>query len=141
MNLRLNLPKPISQNRLFRNKRYGRVCTEEYNTWKLHALAMIQDQKPFEIIAPPVRVRCLVGEKGIRKDADIDNMSKCLIDALVQRDILPDDKREFLRAVSVEWVQDMEGAQVVIEPAYAAKMPALAAIGTINGNDKPRVVK
>ena len=119
--IRINLPKPISTNQLFKNKRRGRACTERYNTWKWHAMAMIREQKPPKPNGK-VRLRFLVGEKGIRADADGDNMIKCLQDALVDNGILADDKRTIVRAVGMEWVEGMEGAQAVIEPVLSDNM-------------------
>lgn len=113
--IRINLPKPLSTNSLFSNTRKGRVCTKRYNTWKHHARAQISDQRPSKPNGQ-VRLRFLVGEVGLRKDMDGDNCIKCLQDALVDNGILSDDNRTIVRAVGMEWVEDMEGAQAVIEP-------------------------
>lgn len=108
--IKIDLPRPISQNRLFKNKRSGRVCTEEYCTWKWQAMAMIRDQKPLLAITGRVRILFCVGEDGIRADADGDNMIKCLMDALVDNDILCDDNRSIVRGVGMEWVEGKSGA-------------------------------
>ncbi len=115
----IDLPKPISTNRLFKNKAKGRACTEAYNTWKLHAKAAIQSQKPFTKPSGPVRLLFAVGEVGLRKDMDGDNCLKCLIDALVDAQIIPDDKREHVRGVGMEWVPGKAGATAYIAPAEA----------------------
>lgn len=115
--IKINLPKPISTNRLYKNKRAGRACTEEYNTWKWHAKAMIQDQKPIQKPNGPVRVLYAVGEVGLRKDMDWDNCVKCLQDALVDNGILADDNRNIIRSGGVEWVEGKEGATAYIMPA------------------------
>lgn len=117
--IKLDLPKPISTNRLFKNKARGRACTEAYNTWKWHAKAAIQSQKPFAKPNGPVRITFAIGEVGIRKDADIDNCAKCLIDALVDNNVIPDDSRDHLRGIGLEWVPGKEGATAYIDAADA----------------------
>ncbi len=113
----IQLPKPISTNRLFRNKAKGRVCTQEYNTWKWHALAAIQEQKPISIPNGPVRILFAVGEVGLGANMDGDNCIKCLLDALVDNKILPDDSRKYVRGVGMEWVEGKEGVTAHIMPA------------------------
>jgi len=109
-------PKPLSTNRLFKNKRAGRVCTQEYNTWKWQAKAKISDQGWPKSIGP-VRIRFIVGEMGLRADMDGDNCLKCLLDALVDNKVIEDDKRSIVRAVGMEWHPDTEGAVAILEPA------------------------
>lgn len=113
----IDLPKPISTNRLFKNKARGRARTEAYNTWRHHARAMILDQKPIAKPNGPVRVFFAIGETGLRKDSDGDNLLKCLLDALVDNGILTDDNREYVRGVGMEWVKGKEGATAHITPA------------------------
>lgn len=108
MTIKIDLPKPISTNRLFKNKRQGRSCTEEYNAWKWHAKAMLMEQRPPKAQGP-VRILYAVGENGLRFDMDGDNCLKCLTDALVDHGVIPDDKREHVRGVGMEWVKGKEG--------------------------------
>lgn len=119
--LTIDLPKPISTNRLFKNKRRGRVCTEAYNTWKWQARALIQDQKPIGKPNGPVRLMFAVGETGMRKDMDGDNCLKCLIDALVEAQIIPDDNRQHVRGVGMEWVKGKEGVTAYITAAEVSE--------------------
>lgn len=116
----IDLPKPLSTNRLFKNKRRGRACTEAYNTWKWHAKAMIQGQKPLPKIDYPVRLLFTVGEIGLRANMDGDNCIKCLQDALVDNGILDDDNRKIVRGVGMEWIEGREGASAHILPASQA---------------------
>jgi Holliday junction resolvase RusA-like endonuclease len=58
-----------------------------------------------------------VGETGLRKDMDGDNCLKCLIDALVEAQIIPDDNRQHVRGVGMEWVSGKEGVTAYISPA------------------------
>jgi len=120
MILTIDLPKPISTNRLFKNKARGRARTEAYNTWRWHAKAAIQKQKPFAKPNGPVRILFTVGEIGLRADMDGDNCLKCLIDALVDNGVLADDKRTIVRGVGMEWVEGKEGATAHITAADGA---------------------
>lgn len=115
----IDLPKPLSTNRLFRNKGRGRVCTQEYNTWKWHAMERISKQKPIPKPNGPVRILFAVGETGLRSNIDGDNCLKCLLDALVDNGILTDDSRKYVRGVGMEWVEGKEGATAHIMPAGA----------------------
>ena len=117
--IKIDLPKPISTNRLFKNKRSGRACTEAYNTWRWHASAMLQDQKPLPKPNGPVRIMFAVGEVGLRADMDGDNCLKCLLDALVDGGVLSDDNRKIVRGVGMEWVEGKEGATAHITMADA----------------------
>lgn len=132
MTITVNLPKPISTNRLFKNKRSGRVCTEEYNTWKWHAKAMLQKQKPFPKIEGPVRILFAVGEVGLRSTMDWDNCIKCLQDALVDAGIIPDDNRSVVRSGGVEWVEGKEGVTAYISPASSNAQAFLELRGAVS---------
>lgn len=129
--IQIELPKPISTNRLFKNKAKGRACTEAYYTWKWHALAMIQAQKPIQKPNGPVRILYAVGETGLRSNMDGDNCLKCLTDALVDNDILPDDDRSVIRGVGMEWVEGKEGVTAYIAPADASDVALLEHKGQI----------
>lgn len=113
--IEINLPKPLSTNSLFKNKRAGRACTAAYNTWKWHARAMIADQCPSRPNGP-VRLKFIVGELGLRDSMGGDNCIKCLQDALVDNGIIQDDNRTIVRAIGMEWLPGMEGAKAIIEP-------------------------
>ena len=115
----INLPRPISTNKLFKNKREGRACTEEYNTWKWHAKAMLQKQKPLPKPNGPVCITFAVGEVGISSRMDGDNCLKCLQDALVDAGVIPDDNRKTVRGVGMHWVEGKEGVTAYISAASA----------------------
>lgn len=129
----IDLPKPISTNRLFKNKARGRACTEAYQTWKWHAKAAIQDQKPIAKPNGPVRILFAVGEVGLRKEMDGDNCLKCLLDALVDNGIIPDDNRQHVRGVGMEWVAGKEGATAHIMAADAPQdFTAIPLVGAVS---------
>jgi Holliday junction resolvase RusA-like endonuclease len=131
MTLSLNLPKPISTNRLFYNKKNGgRGCTSSYNSWKWSAKEMLQKQKPFDKIDGPVRILFAVGEVGLRDSMDGDNTLKCMLDALVDCGVLLDDKRGIVRSVGMVWVVGKEGATAHISPAKPDEM--IEVVGTIS---------
>ena len=121
---RLVLPAPISTNALYRNvKGVGRVQTTDYQAWKRLASQTLSAQHPLPRFALPVELTFYVGEVGVGQ-MDSDNTLKALTDALVKAKVIPDDKRKHVRRTAAEWVPDMAGCVVVIEPAQE---PARAA--------------
>lgn len=129
---RLVLPSPISTNALFRNVRgVGRAQTKEYTKWKSLAKTILTTQHPLPRFTTPVELTFYVGEQGMGQ-MDTDNTLKAATDALVEAEIIPDDKRKWVRRTAAEWVPEMAGCVVVIE---SADTPAKAA--DIVGSVKP----
>jgi Holliday junction resolvase RusA-like endonuclease len=112
-----DLPLPISVNELYYNKAEGgRAKTRRYKAW-VHDAAMILLCQRARPVAGPVRVEILVSDKC---RADLDNTAKCVLDALVARGVIEDDRKKFVRAISVEWSAQIEGTRVTLKPAEAA---------------------
>lgn len=111
----INLPYPPTVNALFRNdkKRGGRVKTKRYLQWSRVAQNEIMAQR----VAFPVKHIDGPFEAYITLDAerkgDIDNCVKAIIDALVEMNIVDDDR--FLRRFTVE-TGKVDGAQVCVGP-------------------------
>ena len=109
----LVLPYPISTNALFKNVRgKGRVKSDAYRAWLLEAGYTLNRQK-FEPVAGPVRLSVLIQDKG---NLDCDNALKAPIDLLVDRGIIEDDRRPYVRSIFVAWSDDVKGMQVTISP-------------------------
>lgn len=112
-----DLPLPISVNELYFNlPNGGRGKTRRYRAW-VHDAAMILLCQRARPVAGPVRVLVQVSEKS---KCDIDNAAKCVLDALVARGVIEDDRKKFVRAVSLEWSSEVEGMRVTLQPAEAA---------------------
>jgi Holliday junction resolvase RusA-like endonuclease len=110
------LPLPISTNELYYNKAEGgRGKTRRYKAW-VHDAAMILLCQRARPVAGPVRVSIEVSEKS---RCDIDNAAKCVLDALVARGVIEDDRKKFIRGVSLEWSSEVDGMRVTIKPAEA----------------------
>jgi len=112
-----DLPLPISTNALYYNKEGGgRGKTARYKAW-VHDAAMILLCQKARPVAGPVRVQIEVSEKS---RCDIDNAAKCVLDALVARGVIEDDRKKFVRGVSLEWSTETEGMRVTIKPVGQA---------------------
>lgn len=112
-----DLPLPISTNALYFNlPNGGRSKTARYKAW-VHDAAMILLCQKARPVAGPVRIHIQVSEKS---KCDIDNAAKCVLDALVARGVIEDDRKKFVRGVSLEWSTETEGMRVTIKPAGEA---------------------
>lgn len=106
------LPVPPSTNNLFVTVgKRRRVLSPEYRDWKALAAGMLLQQraKPFPT---PCRVTINVDETQSR--ADIDNLAKAPIDALVAFGVLPGDSNKHIRRVSIGW-EPVAGCTVHLE--------------------------
>lgn len=113
----LILPDPISTNGLFANlPGRGRVLTKDYREWRVRCGKILAAQHPLPRFAQPVWMTFLVGEKYTGQ-MDTDNAFKAYTDALVKAEVIPDDKRRWVRRTALQWVPGMGGALVKIEPA------------------------
>lgn len=129
---KIDLPRPISVNNLHANvEGKGRISSERYNTWKWQALAMLQKQKPLPQFTEPVRILYAVGEVGVSANFDLGNAEKALTDALVEHGVIPDDRRKYVRGISLEWIESKDGVTAYIGPAgkfMAAEIPLVRTI-------------
>lgn len=109
-----DLPLPISTNALYFNREGGgRRKTQRYKAW-VHDAAMILLCQSARPVAGPVRLLIEISEKS---KCDIDNAAKCVLDALVARGVIEDDRKKFVRSISLEWSSEVEGIRVTIKPA------------------------
>lgn len=111
-----DLPLPPSVNNLYFNSpRGGRVKTERYRKWIEAArwALLAQRARP---IAGQVRLDILVSEKS---RADLENHAKATIDLFVSHGVLQDDCKAFVRGISLEWSDQVEGIRVTITRAKA----------------------
>lgn len=112
----IKLPRPISVNSIYANVTgKGRVKSAKYNTWMRHVDALMWEQRCPRYIGP-VRLHFRVGEVGASPKMDGDNTLKAYIDALVKYDIIEEDNRKIVRAISMEWVPELDGAEAEIWP-------------------------
>lgn len=101
----IELPAPPSVNHLFKNRRNGgRSETEAYRDWKaqvawrFHHAFGNQDRRP---VLFKENVIVLIGVERSNGRADIDNLTKALLDALVRHRVIVDDSR--VLGVATAW--------------------------------------
>jgi len=118
------LPTPLTLNTMFKNIARGgktmRAATTKYKDWKQEAaeLLMMQGAKPlgdgpFKIEYKVGTIRSDSGHK-IGSNSDIDNRIKCMADALVDAEIIPDDSMKYVTGFTADWIPGFIGAQVTI---------------------------
>ncbi|MEM7191297.1 MAG: RusA family crossover junction endodeoxyribonuclease [Pseudomonadota bacterium] len=120
------LPKPISVNAMYRNRskagKRGRQITERYRTWFQSACSIakgLEDGKatPLPSFSGPVSISLYVPEPNTK--LDLDNTAKAYLDLFVKLGVIPDDNRQVVRRLSLQWVTGDRG-YAAIEPMGAA---------------------
>lgn len=112
--MKLILPIPPSANRLVRyDKVRGRVDTQRYMTWKNAAGWELQAQARGIGFNSPVSIAIGLSEKS---RLDLDNCIKPTIDLLVKHRVIPDDRKAFVRSVTVNWQSEDDKLHVTVEP-------------------------
>ena len=113
----LDLPLPVSLNRLWRSHR-GRVhLSAPYRAWKKAAGWQLLLQKP-ERLEGWVRVSIAAGAPD-RRRRDIDGICKALLDALVEHRVIADDS--LVVSLTSKWSGDVAPGRVVVEIRRARK--------------------
>lgn len=109
-----DFPRPISTNALFFNRRGGRTKTKEYCTWLRAAGWAVKTKQPkAKQLREPCEVHLYVTDKW---KGDIDNASKCVLDALQEFGVILNDK--LVTRLTVERAA-VEGVRVVVRPFQA----------------------
>lgn len=107
----LDLPVPPSVNNLFVNTKKGRQIGEAYRAWLFEAGWMIQATRRSRIEGP-VCVSITVQDGG---RADLDNLSKAPIDAMVRHGVIDGDGPKVVRKIVSEFSPDIQGCRVTVE--------------------------
>lgn len=101
--VRVVLPLPPTTNNLFVNVRgRGRVPSKVYAAWRKLVAPILATVPPVYELPVVVSIEIL-GGKGFAVNCDIDNRVKAVLDALVASEIIPNDSRECVRRVVVEY--------------------------------------
>ena len=106
----VQLPFPISTNRLWRPVRGRMICTARYRTWKRAAGNEINRQK-LGRIKGPFNVSVVLQRKP-GKNPDADNCLKCVLDILQEYQVIENDN--LTRAIDISWSPHQVGAHVVL---------------------------
>jgi len=115
------LPFPPSANAMFTNRRGGRARTKAYDMWINDAGTQLLTQRPKRHTGP-VTVAITVGLPD-KRNRDLDNLLKPLLDLLVKHQIIQDDSVKFLKAITIKlcsprchkWV----GVEIDVQPEDA----------------------
>lgn len=112
----IDLPPPVSVNRIWRANKAGKKrvsISPEYASWKIQADKLAMACGTFRGIKP---IRGTFEAKIIvrRRAGDLDNFSKGILDWLQSRAVIENDK--FCERLTVEWGDAPAGARVVVRP-------------------------
>jgi crossover junction endodeoxyribonuclease RusA len=108
MTRRVIIPFPPSVNSMYLNVRgKGRVKTPEYREWIAVASMLVAAQNPV-----PPKGRAFIRIKiDDTRQGDADGRIKAAVDLLVRCGILQDDRKKYVRKVSIEWAK-VEGCEI-----------------------------
>lgn len=110
----LELPFPISVNRMYKNKGRSRAKSERYRTWAKAAGWDVEQQKQ-EPIKGPYSLTLTLFEKDKRR-RDPDNFVKCVSDLLVTHGLIEDDYLCSELHIHRQY-SDKAKAQVIVRPS------------------------
>lgn len=123
--LRIELPFPISVNALYRVFKGRPVLSPRYRKWRAEAGWQLKAQTKARI-AGPVHIRIALKAPD-RKRRDADNLSKGVVDLLVQHGIIEADDSRIVLWVHPEWVEDGPPCTVIVTAAKREAWMAPAA--------------
>jgi len=109
----LDLPAPISVNRIWRKTKTGVIKSPAYTGWIKRADAMLVEMGQLQGVKPiPGRFTASILVK--RSRLDLDNNSKCVLDFLQSRNFVVDDK--LCEELTLRWGDAPTGARVTVRP-------------------------
>jgi Holliday junction resolvase RusA-like endonuclease len=109
------LSMPPSTNSLFAGNGKRRYKTKEYAAWIEEAGYALNRQRP-EPIRGKVRLLIEVAEPKTSITQDVTNRIKAAEDLLVRHDIIQGDDQRYVRSVTAEWSQHIEGIRITVTP-------------------------
>ncbi|WP_315731613.1 MULTISPECIES: RusA family crossover junction endodeoxyribonuclease [unclassified Bradyrhizobium] len=112
----LDLPPPVSVNRIWRARKAGKKrvrISPEYAAWKIEADKLSIATGAFRGLKP-IRGKFEAQLIIRRRNGDLDNFSKGVLDWLQSRAVIVNDK--FCERLVVEWGEAPAGARVIVKP-------------------------
>jgi Holliday junction resolvase RusA-like endonuclease len=107
----LDLPPPISVNRIWRKTKTGVIKSETYKRWIKRADAMMLELGQLKGVHPiPGKFTASVVVR--RSNLDLDNNSKVVLDFLQSRNFIVDDK--FCEELTLRWGDAPTGCRVTV---------------------------
>jgi Holliday junction resolvase RusA-like endonuclease len=109
----LDLPPPISVNRIWRKTKTGVIKSPAYHRWIARADSMLHELDQLKGVKPiPGRFTALIVVK--RSRLDLDNNSKVCLDFLQSRNFIVDDK--LCEELTLRWGEAPTGCRVTVKP-------------------------
>ena len=111
--IRLEIPFPVSMNRLWRAAKGGKVYrSSEYTSWKQEASWAIVAQYRGRKLLGPFKLTMLVVPPD-KRHRDLDNLFKASLDALASAGVIENDR--FCRWIEARWVEDGAPCTLILE--------------------------
>ncbi|NBV59714.1 MAG: RusA family crossover junction endodeoxyribonuclease [Rhodobacteraceae bacterium] len=109
--MKLQLPIPPSVNHIFRATRRGTVYrSKKYVDWHHAAELMAHATKKGKVPPPPFNIIMnILGGSGWRKDRDLDNCWKPVLDLLQHLHIIPEDNCQTITSLTVTYQKGCGG--------------------------------
>ena len=110
----LDLPPPISVNRIWRKTKAGMCKSVAYQKWIARADALLLELGQLRGVKPiPGKFTALIIVK--RSNLDLDNNAKCTLDFLQSRNFIVNDR--LCEELTLRWGDAPTGCRVTIKPA------------------------
>lgn len=112
----IDLPFPVSVNKMYRNASKGRKKTDRYRVWLRAAMNEIITQRvQWRVPRVPGKINVAIQiERKDNRKRDIDNLIKCCLDVMVEMNVIDDDSN--VEALSIAY-GPVTGAQVEVRAA------------------------
>jgi len=111
--IKLEIPFPISMNRLWRASKGGTVYrAPDYVAWKQEACWTIIAQRGGYKILGPFKLTMLVVPPD-KRHRDLDNLLKASLDALAGAGVIANDRH--CRWIEARWVEDGAPCTIILE--------------------------
>lgn len=110
----LDLPAPISVNRIWRKTKAGMMKSTAYKRWIDRADAMLLELGQLKGVKPiPGRFTALIIVR--RSNLDLDNNAKCVLDFLQSRNFIVNDR--LCEELTLRWGEAPSGVRVMVRDA------------------------
>lgn len=116
----IDLPPPISVNRIWRAHKAGKtrvLISPEYARWKTEADKLVMAMGTFRGLKC-VRTKFEVDIIVKRRNADVDNFSKGILDWLQSRGVVENDKN--CEQLTIKWGDAPSGCRVTVKPIISS---------------------
>lgn len=116
--IEIDLPPPISANRLWDRSRNGVYLSKQYRVWLRHAdsLSLMQKQWRNKKITGQFSAVLYVDESKVNRRSDPDNYLKAALDYAKRIGLIVDDSAQYSRNPQVKFGHAPSGSKLVLTP-------------------------